>query len=85
MQHLLANQKLLITSILTILVSVVSYYGTIWKKCIFSFLFNEIWMLLEILSDYCISFWSQDFLNEQFLGALSSKFLFGVSSKAGPH
>ena len=71
----LASQRLFITSMLTIMVSVVSYQGTIWKKCIFSLLYNAIWMLLEILSGYCISFWRQDFLNQQILGAMSSKIL----------
>ena len=35
----LASQRLFITSMLTIMVSVVSYQGTIWKKCIFSLLY----------------------------------------------
>lgn len=77
-QFLTANQKLITTTILTILVSVLAYQGTIWKKCVFSFLFNAIWMLLEILSGYFISFWRQDFLNQQILGSLSSKMLLAI-------
>ena len=78
LQTLVANRKLIVTTILTILVSMVAYRGTIWKKCVFSFLFDAIWMLLEILSGYFISFWRQDFWNEQILGSFSSKLLLAV-------
>lgn len=68
-----------ITIIVTLISVMVVYEGGFWNKCIFTFVFNAIWMLIETLSGYVLSIYWERFTYPQtfeILGSFISKLFF---------
>lgn len=69
-------------SIFSILLSsIISYEGAIWNKCVFTLVYNAIWMLTETLSGYLLSPFCNEALYPQIynvLGSLISKMIFFI-------
>lgn len=67
--------NILMAIILTILISLVSYEGGTFKKCIFSVSFNTIAMLVETLCGYIFITLNIDIVTHHLVGALISKLI----------
>lgn len=68
-----------ITIIVTLISVMTAYEGGFWNKCIFTFVFNAIWMMIETLSGYVLSSYCNQFIYPQayeILGSFISKLLF---------
>lgn len=70
-----------ITIIVTLISVMTAYEGGFWNKCIFTFVFNAIWMMIETLSGYVLSSYCNQFIYPQayeILGSFISKLLFVI-------
>lgn len=68
-----------ITIIVTLISVTIAYEGGFWNKCVFTFVFNAIWMMIETLSGYVLSSYCNQFIYPQtyeILGSFTSKLLF---------
>lgn len=64
-----------ITIGLTLLISIITYGGKLWNKCIFVLAFNAIWMMTETLCGYVFMNYFDDYLTPKELGSVISKLM----------
>lgn len=64
-----------ITIGLALLISIITYGGKLWNKCIFVLAFNAIWMMTETLCGYVFMNYFDDYLTPKELGSVISKML----------
>ena len=60
------------TTIVTFVSVMTAYEGEFWNKCIFAFVFNAIWMMIETLSGYVLLSYCNRFTHLQVFGILGS-------------
>ena len=61
-----------ITTIVTFVSVMTAYEGEFWNKCIFAFVFNAIWMMIETLSGYVLLSYCNKFTHLHVFGILGS-------------
>lgn len=65
-----------VTVTVTLLIVIFTYEGKIWGKHVFVILFNAIWMFMEIICDYILINYFDNYLSLRLLKTVSSKMLF---------
>lgn len=73
--------NVIITASFVLISIVILYEGKFWNKCVFSFEFSAIWMMMETLSGYILLIYCNKFANLKLIsvvGAFTSKILFYI-------